>query len=394
MDLFEKCLNFKTNKEMEAAGFWPYFHPIEEASGTEAVMRRKRLIMLGSNNYLGLTQHPKVKEAAKAAIDRYGSGCTGSRFLNGTLDLHEQLEERLAKFLEKEAALVFTTGFLTNQGTIAPLVGPEDYVLGDRQNHASIVEGYCLSGGKVKKFRHNDMTDLERKLSHCEREAGKLIVVDGVFSMEGDIVKLPTVVRHARHYGARVMVDDAHAIGILGGGGRGTGDHYDLLDDIDIVMATFSKSFASLGGFIAGNEHLINFIKCRSRAFIFSASLPPGSAAAALAALEIIEDEPERRERLLRNADRLRNGLKRSGFDTLNSQTPIIPILIGNDELTCRFWRKLFDNGVYANAALSPAVPPGRSRIRTSCTATHTEEQLDKALEIIESTGKELGIIQ
>jgi 8-amino-7-oxononanoate synthase len=393
MDLFEKCYNFTDAEEVKGMGIYPYFRAISSGQDTEVMVDGKKMIMIGSNNYLGLTSHPKVKEAALQAVKKYGSGCTGSRFLNGTLDIHEELEQRLAKFMRKEAAQVFSTGFLTNLGTIATLVNRKDYVITDRSDHASIVDACRISFGNVIKFKHNDMSDLKRVLSSCENKAGKLIVVDGIFSMEGDIANLPEIVNLARQYQSRVMVDDAHSIGVLGENGRGTAEHFNLEDEVDMVMGTFSKSFASLGGFLASNERVINYIKHFSRALIFSASPPPAAVAACLAALDIIEKEPERRERLWQIARRMHKEFKSLGFNIGTSQTPIIPIYIGDDIKTFQFWKMLSDEGIFTNPIISPAVPPGSQLIRTSYTATHTDEQLNKVLEVFEKVGKKMGVI-
>ncbi len=394
IDLFEKCFQFKTADEVKAMGIYPYFHPISSSPGDEVIINGKKLIMVGSNNYLGLTGDPRVKEAAAKAAQKYGSGCTGSRFLNGTLDIHIELEERLAKFMKRDGTLVFSTGFQTNLGTISSLVGKSDTLVIDRADHASIVDGCRLSFGKVVKFAHNDMQDLERVLKNLTENGsrgGILIVVDGVFSMEGDIINLPDLVSAAKKYGARVMVDDAHAVGVLGDGGRGTAEHFGL--NVDITMGTFSKSFASLGGFIAADRDVINFVKHFSREFIFSASIPPSATAAALAALDIIETEPERRENLWKNARKMKLELGKLGFNTLHSNTPIIPVVIGEDFDAFRFWKELFDRGIFANPTITPAVPPGMALIRTSYTATHTDTHLDRVLEVFEKVGKQLGVI-
>ena len=393
MDIFEKCYNFTEAEKVKGMGIYPYFRAISSGQDTEVMVNGKKMIMIGSNNYLGLTSHPKVKEAALEAVKKYGSGCSGSRFLNGTLDIHEELEQRLAKFMRKESAQVFSTGFLTNLGTIATLVNRKDYVITDRSDHASIVDACRLSFGNVIKFKHNDMSDLKRVLSSCENKAGKLIVVDGVFSMEGDIANLPEIVNLARQYQARVMVDDAHSIGVLGENGRGTAEHFNLEDEVDMVMGTFSKSFASLGGFLVSSERVINYIKHFSRALIFSASPPPAAVAACLAALDIIEKEPERRERLWQIAKKMHKELKALGFNIGNSQTPIIPIYIGDDIKTFQFWKMLSDEGIFTNPIISPAVPPGSQLIRTSYTATHTDEQLNRVLEVFEKVGKKMGVI-
>jgi len=393
MDIFDKCYNFTDAEEVKEMGIYPYFMAISSGQDTEVIVGGKKMIMIGSNNYLGLTSHPKVKKAALEAVKKYGSGCSGSRFLNGTLDIHEELERRLAKFMRKEAAQVFSTGFLTNIGTIATLVNRKDHVITDRSDHASIVDACRLSFGSVIKFKHNDMSDLKRVLSSCENKAGKLIVVDGVFSMEGDIANLPEIVNLAKQYNARVMVDDAHSIGVLGENGRGTAEHFNLEDEVDIVMGTFSKSFASLGGFIASSERVINYIKHFSRALIFSASPPPAAVAACLAALDIIESEPERRERLWQITRRMHKEFKALGFNIGNSQTPIIPIYIGDDIKTFKMWKMLFDEGIFTNPIISPAVSPGSQLLRTSYTATHTDQQLDRVLEVVEKVGKKMGVI-
>jgi 8-amino-7-oxononanoate synthase len=394
VDLFEKCYRFTRAKEAMAAGIYPYFRAIESGADTQVVIDGRQVIMIGSNNYLGLTQDPRVKKAAQEAIERFGSGCTGSRFLNGTLALHEELEERLAAFMKREAALVFSTGFQTNLGTIATIVGKDDLIFADRDNHASIVDGCRLAFGKTVKYRHNDMSDLERVLKmYADDDGGKLIVTDGVFSMGGDIVDLPRLVTIAKKYGARIMIDDAHSIGVLGQHGRGTAEHFGLEDQVDIVMGTFSKSFASIGGFIAGDEPVIHYIKHHSRSLIFSASPPPAAVATVLACLDIIEKEPERRERLWEITNKMRRGFRELGFNTGNSQTPIIPIIIGEDEKTFAFWKALFENGVYANPVISPAVPPGMSLIRTSYMATHKDEELDRVLEVFEKVGRQFGVI-
>jgi 8-amino-7-oxononanoate synthase len=393
VDIFDKCKNFTDAKEVMAKGFYPYFNPISSGADTEVIINGKKIIMIGSNNYLGLTSHPKVKRAAIEAVEKYGSSCTGSRFLNGTLDIHEELERRLAKFMKKEMALVFSTGFQTNLGTISTLVGKREYVITDRADHASIVDGCRLSFGKVLKFKHNDMPDLKRALSLCENDSGKLIIVDGVFSMEGDIANLPEIVGLAQKFGARLMVDDAHSIGVLGENGRGTAEHFGLEDKVDLVMGTFSKSFASLGGFIAGSDEVIHYIKHFARALIFSASMPPSAVAACLAALDIIETEPDRRKRLWSIAYRMQKEYKELGFNIGKTQTSIIPIYIGDDMKCFQFWKMLFDNGIFTNPIISPAVPPGSQLLRTSYTATHTDEQMDKVLEVFEKVGKKMGVI-
>jgi 8-amino-7-oxononanoate synthase len=392
MDLFDKCRQFTIAKEAIEGGFYPYFIPLTENEGTEAEYQGHRLIMCGSNNYLGLTTHPKVREAAIQAIHRFGTSCTGSRFLNGTLEMHEQLEHELAEWVGKEAALVFSTGMQVNLGTISALVGRGDVVVMDKDDHASIVDGARLSYGDTKRFRHNDMADLERVLSQIDSNKGILVVVDGLFSMGGDIARLPELVKICKKYGAKIMVDDAHAIGVLGGG-HGTAAHFGLTDQVDLIMSTFSKSFASLGGFIAGDEDIIHYIKHHARSLIFSASIPPSNAAASLAALQVMREEQERNARLEQIGDRMRSEYSRLGFNTGNSQSPIIPIIIGGDMPTISAWALLFNKGVFVNPIISPGVAAGQELLRTSYMATHTEDQLNQVLEIFEDVGKQLGLI-
>lgn len=393
MDLFEKCRNFTRAQQARNEGWYPYFKAIESGADSEVMIDGKKFVMVGSNNYLGLTQDPRVKAAAMKAVEDYGSGCTGSRFLNGTLALHEELERRLAKFMNREAALCFSTGFQTNLGTIATIVGKDDLIFTDRANHASIVDGCRLAFGKMVKFKHNDLDDLERLLKKYPKSEGKLIVADGVFSMEGDIIELPRLTSLAAQYGARVMMDDAHSIGVLGKHGRGTGEHFGLEDKVDIVMGTFSKSFASIGGFIVADAYVIDYIKHHSRALIFSASMPPAATATVLAALDIIEQEPQRIECLWKNARKMKAGFDALGFDTGKSETPIIPLLIGDDMKTFAFWKMLYDNGIFSNPVITPAVPPGQGRIRTSYMATHTEAELDHVLQVFGRIGREFGLI-
>ncbi|MCL4560264.1 MAG: pyridoxal phosphate-dependent aminotransferase family protein [Chloroflexi bacterium] len=392
MDIFEKCFKWTDAREAIAAGTYPFFIPLSENEGTEVVFQGRRLIMCGSNNYLGLTCHPKVREAAQQAIARFGTSCTGSRFLNGTLEMHETLERELAEWVGKPAALTFSTGMQVNLGTISALVTRGDYVILDKDDHASIVDGAFLSGGNIQRFRHNDMEHLERVLKDLPADKGKLIVVDGLFSMEGDIAPLPDIARLAKQYGARLMVDDAHAMGVLGGG-RGTAAHFGITQDVDLIMSTFSKSFASLGGFIAGDDDVIHYVKHHARALIFSASLPPANAAAALAALRIMRDEPEWAQKVNENAELMRRGFKQLGFNTGNSVTPVIPIIIGDDQRTFLTWKLLFDAGVFVNPVISPAVAPGRQLLRTSYMATHTHDQLNQVLNVFEQVGKQVGLI-
>lgn len=392
VDLFDKCHRFTKAKELIHANLYPYFRVIESAQDPEVVIDGKKMIMVGSNNYLGLTNHPKVKEAAINAIRKYGSGCAGSRFLNGTLDIHVQLEEKLASFIRKEAALVFSTGFQVNLGVISALAGKDDILIIDKMDHASIIDGCRLSYADVVKFRHNDMADLERILKeHKSRK--KLIVVDGVFSMEGDIVNLPEVVSLAQKYHARIMVDDAHGIGVLGKSGRGTAEHFGLEKEVDLIMGTYSKSLASIGGFIAGEEAVIHFIKHFARALIFSASPPPASIAAVDAALDIIDNEPDRLERLWAITRKMQDGFRAIGYETGPSETPIIPILVGDDMKAFTMAMLLQQEGIFVNVAVSPAVATGKALIRTSYMATHTDEQLDRVLTAFDKVGKALGII-
>lgn len=394
MDLFDKCKNFTTYKEVEQAGLYPYFQPISSEQGTEVIINGKKVLMLGSNSYLGLTVHPKVKQAAIDAIKKYGTGCAGSRFLNGTLDIHIELEEKLAKFTKKDKAVLFSTGFQSNLGTIAGLVGKEDFVIIDKSDHASIVDGTKLSFGEVKRFLHNDMQSLEKTLQSIDINSGKLIVVDGVYSMDGDIANLPEIVRLKEHYNARIMVDDAHAFGVIGEKGSGTASHFNLIDKTDIIMGTFSKSFASLGGFVAADTYVIDYLKHFARSLIFSASITPASCAAVLASLEIMQNEPQLIDQLWANTNRMRDGLKNVGFDTGTSCTPIIPVLVGGDDLRALQYRKmLFEEGIFVNPVVSPAVPRNKTLIRLSLMASHTFEQIDFALEKITNIGKKLGVI-
>lgn len=395
-DIFTKCYEFTEANEVRERGVYPFFHPISSELGDQVVIEGQSLIMIGSNNYLGLVNDSRVKEAAAAAVLKYGSGCTGSRFLNGTMDLHIELESRLATFMGKEAALVFSTGFQANLGAISCLADKNDTLIIDRADHACIVDGCRLSYGRTLKFRHNDMEDLERILKNLTDKplrGGILIIVDGVFSMEGDIVKLPELVKLAKKFGARVMVDDAHAIGVLGERGSGTASHFNLVDEVDMTTGTFSKSFASLGGFVAADATVIDYIKHMGRSLIFSASIPPSNAAAVLKSLDIIESEPERREQLWKNTRRMHKELQALGFDIGESATPVVPLLIGDDRKAFAFWRALFDKGVFANAIISPATPPGRALIRTSYTATLTDSQLDFVLEKLAEVGRSFGVI-
>lgn len=380
-DIFEKCYKFTAAKEVIQAGVYPYFHALDSGQDTEVIINGKRTIMIGSNNYLGLTADTRVKKAAELAVIKYGTGCSGSRFLNGTLTLHIELEKRLAVFVNKESALTFSTGFQTNLGIISAIAGRNDYILCDRTNHASIIDGCRLSFAKLLKFKHNDMGDLERLLKGIPDYAGRLIIVDGVFSMEGDIANLPEIVKLAREYNARIMVDDAHGLGVLGKKGRGTAEYFGLENEVDIIMGTFSKSLASLGGFIAASEDVIHYVKHVSRPFIFSASIPPANAAAAMEALNILEAEPERIQRLWENGEFMKQGFKNLGLSVGNSKTPVVPVMTYDDYTTFKIARDLLDEGVYVNPVISPGVEPGHALLRTSYTATHTKEQLEFALE-------------
>ena len=392
-DIFAKVAELTEVKEAIEQGYYPYFLPLDENEGTEVDYKGHRLIMCGSNNYLGLTTHPKVKEAALEAIRKYGTSNTGSRFLNGTLRLHKELEEELADFVGKEAALVFSTGYQTNLGTIQAVVNREDYVVLDRADHASIVDGAILSQGHIVRFKHNDLEDLARALSRIPADRGRMVVVDGIYSMDGDIAPLPEMLKVCKEYNARLMVDDAHSMGVLGPQGNGTAAHFGVTDDVDLIMSTFSKSFASLGGFIAGDADVVQYIQHMGRSMIFSASIPAANAAAARAALQVMKTEPERREHLWAIANRVKRELTNMGFDTGTSETPVIPIIIGDQMKTIFVWKRLFEEGVFVNPVLPPAVPANKTLLRTSYMATHTDEQIDHVLEAYYKVGKETGII-
>ena len=391
--LFDKCRNFTRAREVQAAGLYPYFKAISRSEDTVVVIEGKERIMMGSNNYLGLTHHPEVLGAARSALERYGSGCTGSRFLNGTLDLHEQLETELAEFLGKESCLVFSTGYQANLGVISGLVGRGDVVFLDKLDHASIVDGAKMSHGETTRFNHGDLAGLERKLQRVPEGTGTMLIVDGVYSMEGDVADLPALLRITQKYGAALAVDDAHSIGVLGPKGDGTAAHFGVTEEVDLIVGTFSKSLASIGGFAAGAENIIHYLKHHSRPLIFTAALPPSNTAGVLAALHVMQREPERRDALWANTRRLQDGLRTLGFDIGPTDTPIVPVLIGPLETTFLFWRKLFDAGVFTNPVVPPAVPPSQCRLRTSLMATHTDEQIDRALDTFGRLGKELGVI-
>ncbi len=395
-DLFEKTRRFTRAKEAMEMGIYPFFQPLQVSDATTAIFQGKEVVMIGSNNYLGFTTDPRVKRAAMEALEKFGTSCTGSRFLNGTLELHLELDRRLAKFVGKEAAIVFPTGYQTNVGTIQALVQRNDVAIVDKDDHASIVDGCFMARGMnqadMKRFKHNDPDSLEDVLSKLPDDVGKLVVVDGVYSMGGDIAPLPEIVEICKRYGARIMVDDAHSIGVLADG-HGTAWHFGLTDEVDLIMGTFSKSLASIGGFIAGDEPTIHYIQHFARAFVFSASLPAPNAAAALAALDIIENEPEHVQRLWENAEYMRRGLHQLGYDTGVSNTPVIPIYIRDDYRAILAWHALIEEGVYTNPVVSPGVPPNSALLRTSYMATHTTEHLDRALKALEIVGHNLDLI-
>lgn len=396
MDLFKKCYDFTRADEIKAAGVYPYFRAVEENEGPVVSIEGRKVIMAGSNNYLGLTDHPKVKEAAISAIHKYGTGCSGSRYLTGTIDLHIELEERLAKFLGKESVLLFSTGYQTAQGIIPTLVQRGEYLISDKDNHACIVAGNLIARGatvELLRYKHNNTSDLERVLSKLPKDTPKLIVSDGVFSTGGEIVDLPKLVKLAKENNAKLLIDDAHSVGVIGKGGRGTASEFDLVDDVDMVMGTFSKTFASLGGFVASEAKVIDYIKHHAPALIFSASPTPSSVAAALAALNILEAEPERVDRLVNNAKMVREGLVDAGFNVIEGRTGIVPVIVGSDEIAFAMWRKLYDEGVFVNAFISPGVPQGRQMMRTSYMATHEEEHLNAIIDTFKKVGKEIGLI-
>ena len=394
MDVFQKCQEYELAESLRRAGLYNYFRSIESAQDPVVTIDGRRVVMLGSNNYLGLANHPEVKQAAIRAIERYGTGCAGSRLLNGTLDLHVELEDRLAAFMQREAALTFATGFQVNLGVLSCLLGRQDVVFLDSLDHACIIDGARLGFAKMVKFKHNDMKDLERKLALTPDDVGKLIVVDGVFSMEGDVCKLPDLVRLKRQYGARLMVDDAHGLGVLGEHGRGTAEHFGLDTEVDLVMGTFSKSLAAAGGFIAGDRYIVDFIRHHARAQIFSAAPPPALAAAVLAALDIVIREPERRAQLWENTRYMQHELESLGFDTAGSETPVIPMVVGDDRTVFSMVSRLHEDGVFVNPVITPAVPPGRALLRTSYMATHRHQHLDRALAAFAKVGREVGVIR
>ena len=397
MDLFQKCYDFTRADDVKALGLYPYFRAIEENEGPVVQIEGKKMVMAGSNNYLGLTAHPLVKEAAIKAVEKYGTGCSGSRYLTGTLDLHIELEKKLAEFFGTEAVLLFSTGYQTAQGIIPTLVqGRDEYVVSDKDNHACIVAGQMMAKGitaNLERYKHNDMDDLERVLQKLPKDAGKLIVSDGVFSTGGEIVNLVKLVALAKKYNARTLIDDAHAVGVIGKGGRGTASEFNLENEVDLTMGTFSKTFASLGGFVAGKERVINYLKHHSAALIFSASPTPASVAATLAALDILKKEPWRVPKLINNANKVRKELSEAGFKIIDGRTAIVPVIVGNDELAFAMWRKLYDAGVFVNVFISPGVPQGRQMMRTSYMSTHEDEHLDFIINTFKKIGKELGLI-
>ncbi|MES2619344.1 MAG: aminotransferase class I/II-fold pyridoxal phosphate-dependent enzyme [Bacteroidota bacterium] len=396
MALFDKCFEYDVADKTKEKGIYPYFRPIQESEGPVVLMEGRKVVMAGSNNYLGLTTHPRVKEAAVKALEKYGTSCSGSRFLTGTIDLHIELEHKIAKFMGKEAALLFSTGFQAGQGVIFPLINKGDYILSDKDNHASIVAGNLLSasvGANVLRYKHNDMEDLERRLKQIPEEASKLIVTDGVFSAHGTIANLEGLTTVAKKYNANVLVDDAHGFGVLGEGGKGTSHFFNVQDDVDLIVCTFSKTLASIGGFVVGSERVINYLKHKSPALIFSASPTPASVAAASAALDILMEQPELAERVRANADRVRQGLKESGFMVVDGQAAIVPVIIGDDEKTFSIWKRLYEEGVFVNAFISPATSPGMQMLRTSYMATHENAQLDFILEKFRKIGTEMGML-
>lgn len=395
--LFEKCHSFTRADLIKAAGIYPYFRPIQESEGPVVMMEGREIIMAGSNNYLGLTTHPKVKQAAINAIEKYGTSCSGSRYLTGTIDLHEELETRLAKFMGKEAALLFSTGYQAGQGVISPLMGRHDYIISDRDNHASIVAGNVLARGmfntELVRYKHNDMDDLERAISKLPANAGKLIVTDGVFSAFGTVCHLDQLHQVAQRYGAAVLVDDAHAFGVIGEGGRGTASEFQLTQQIDLTVCTFSKTLASIGGFVVGDERVINYLKHHSPALIFSASPTPASVASAMAALEVLEAEPYLVNKLAANAEKVRQGLQKLGFHVVEGRSAIVPVIVGDDDIAFKLWKGLYDAGIFVNVFIQPATPPGKAMMRNSFMASHEDEHLDYVIDVYAKVGRKLGII-
>ena len=393
MDVLQKCTDYTLPDQLRQTGLYPYYRQISSSQDPVVTINGQKVVMLGSNNYLGLTSHPRVKEASIAAVERYGTGCAGSRLLNGTLDIHVELEERIADFMQAEAVLTFSTGFQVNLGVLACLLGRQDVAFLDRMDHASIIDGVRLGFGKSFKYKHNDMADLEGKLRRTQDDRGKLIVVDGVFSMEGDLADLPAIADLKNQYGARLLVDDAHSIGVFGENGRGTAEHFGLEHEVDLTMGTFSKSLATVGGFIASSRDVVDYLRHRARTGIFSAAMPPATAAAAIAAIDIVQAEPERRKQLWEATHYMKQELDLLGFDTGASASPVIPIAVGDDITSYTMSNRLLEEGVFVNPVVSPAVPPGQAMIRTSYMATHERDHLDRALESIAKVGRELDII-
>lgn len=396
MALFDKCFGFNDADETKEKGIYPYFRPIQESEGPVVKMEGRKVVMAGSNNYLGLTSHPKVKEAAIAALAKYGSSCSGSRFLTGTIDLHIELEEKIAKFMGKEAALLFSTGYQAGQGVIFPLISKGDYILSDKDNHASIVAGNLMGaamGANIVRYKHNDMKDLENRLQKIPADANKLIVTDGVFSAHGLVVDMKGIVELAKKYNAQTLVDDAHGFGVLGPDGKGTVHHFGAENDVDLIVCTFSKTLASIGGFVVGDERVINYLKHKSPALIFSASPTPASVAAASAALDILIEQPELATRVRKNADRVRKGLRDAGYHVIDGEAAIVPVIIGDDEKTFTIWRMLYDEGVFVNAFISPATPPGMQMLRTSYMASHEDAHLDFIIEKFTKIGRQLDLL-
>lgn len=396
MALFDKCNEYNLSDIVKAQGVYPYFRPIQESEGPVVMMEGRKVVMAGSNNYLGLTAHPRVKEAAIMALEKYGTSCSGSRFLTGTIDLHIELEEKIARFMGKEAALLFSTGFQAGQGVIFPLINKGDYILSDKDNHSSIVAGNLLASSinaHVLRYKHNDMEDLERRLQQVPENVDRIVVTDGVFSAHGNIVKMSELKTVAKKYGAAILVDDAHGFGVMGEIGQGTVHHFGAQDDVDLIVCTFSKTLASLGGFVVGPERVINYLKHKSPALIFSASPTPAAVAAASAALDILIEQPELAHKVRRNAEKVRQGLREVGYRVIDGEAAIVPIIIGDDEKTFTIWKMLYDEGVFVNAFISPATPPGMQMLRTSYMATHEDKHLDFIIDKFRKIGKKLGLL-
>ena len=394
-DIFEKCRNYKDAKLAMEMGVYGYFQPIESAQGPEVMLNGKKYIMAGSNNYLGLANDPEMKKAASEAAAKYGTGCAGSRFLNGNTIFHEELEKRLARFKRREAALIFSAGYQMNLGVVSCLLRKGDYAIVDKLDHASILDGVKMSGAEMVRFKHNDMVDLERVFAKLPKEAGKLIIVDGVFSMEGDICPLPDIVKIGKKYGARIIVDDAHATGIIGKTGRGTCEYFGLENgEVDLVVGTCSKTFATVGGFVVGDADIIHYIRHNARSQIFSAALPPASVASINKALELIENDTSRRDNLFRMTDDLKKGLRKLGYDLGHSTTPVIPVHVGSNENCFKMWRALHELGIFSNPVVSPAVPPGHALMRLTLMATHTDEHVTKIIDAFAKAGRAVGVIK